>query len=393
MARAAVCYAICASHMTLAFLIYKYFPYGGLQRDFLRVLHELCQRGHRCRVYCVSWQGDVPDDVEVLQAPPVLGSRVRRNRRFAKWVRERLEKQPVSGVIGFNKMPGLDMYFAGDTCFLAEATENRSFLYRLGLRFRHFAAWEKAVFARGGSTEILLLTARESARFQRYYQTERERMHLLPPGVARDRCHSASSAKRRAQTRAKLGLSPNALVLLFVGSGFVTKGLDRAIRALAALHSAHPNRDVRLVIAGQRSAGRMGLLARRHRVRKRIEFLGGRDDVPDLLQAADILVHPARSEAAGVILLEALVAGLPVVATDICGYISYIDDAAAGKILATPFKQSELNAALAELVDSRLRETYSSRALEFAQRADLFSLHETAAGLIERQLAARSRGG
>ena len=42
--------------MSLAFLIYKYFPYGGLQRDFIRFVLELQRRGHDCRVYCTAGQ-------------------------------------------------------------------------------------------------------------------------------------------------------------------------------------------------------------------------------------------------------------------------------------------------------------------------------------------------
>ena len=44
--------------MKLAFLLYKYFPYGGMQRDFRRFVEEIQQRGHDCRVYYISWQGE-----------------------------------------------------------------------------------------------------------------------------------------------------------------------------------------------------------------------------------------------------------------------------------------------------------------------------------------------
>ncbi|MEM1155294.1 MAG: glycosyltransferase family 4 protein [Pseudomonadota bacterium] len=377
--------------MSLAFLIYKVFPFGGLQRDFLRIMHELSQRGHTCRVYCVSWQGDLPENVEVVLAPSVRGSHVRRNEQVYHWVQSELACESRCGVIGFNKMPGLDVYFAGDTCFLAEAIETRTALYRLGSRFRHFAAWEKAVFERGCATEILLLTARERARFVQHYQTESGRMHLLPPGVSRDRCRTESAQTQRAQTRAELQLRPQTLTLLFVGSDFFRKGLDRAIRSLAKLQHAHPEQDVRLLVAGQDRTYKMDLLARRQRVRGRVEFLGGRKDVPNLLLAADILVHPARSEAAGVVLLEALVAGLPTVATDVCGYASYIDTAVAGKVLPSPFKQTDLDVALSELVDAGAREDCARTALDYSKQADLYSMHEKAADLIEGLLGQKER--
>jgi UDP-glucose:(heptosyl)LPS alpha-1,3-glucosyltransferase len=55
--------------MQLAFVLYKYFPFGGLQRDFMRIALECQQRGHQIRVYTMIWEGDIPPGFEVLVAP------------------------------------------------------------------------------------------------------------------------------------------------------------------------------------------------------------------------------------------------------------------------------------------------------------------------------------
>ena len=62
--------------MTLAFLLYKYFPYGGMQRDFMRFLEECQARGHEVRVYYINWQGDMPAGAFQRTAPmgTVIGS-------------------------------------------------------------------------------------------------------------------------------------------------------------------------------------------------------------------------------------------------------------------------------------------------------------------------------
>jgi UDP-glucose:(heptosyl)LPS alpha-1,3-glucosyltransferase len=52
--------------MQLAFVLYKYFPFGGLQRDFMRIALECQQRGHKIRVYTLIWEGDMPPGFEVL---------------------------------------------------------------------------------------------------------------------------------------------------------------------------------------------------------------------------------------------------------------------------------------------------------------------------------------
>ena len=55
--------------MHLSFLIYSYFPFGGLQRDFLRVVKECISRGYKVTVYTLSWDGDIPDGINLILVP------------------------------------------------------------------------------------------------------------------------------------------------------------------------------------------------------------------------------------------------------------------------------------------------------------------------------------
>ncbi len=77
-----------------------------------------------------------------------------------------------------------------------------------------------------------------------------------------------------------------------------------------------------------------------------MHFFSGRNDVSELMAAADLLLHPAYQEAAGIVLLEAITAGLPVLTTAVCGYAHYIADANCGTVIAEPFSQEQLNEVL-----------------------------------------------
>ncbi|MDX9838614.1 MAG: glycosyltransferase family 1 protein, partial [Azoarcus sp.] len=55
--------------MQLAFCLYKYFPFGGLQRDFLRIALACQSRGHDIRVYVLEWEGEVPPGFDVIKVP------------------------------------------------------------------------------------------------------------------------------------------------------------------------------------------------------------------------------------------------------------------------------------------------------------------------------------
>ncbi len=380
--------------LRLAFLLYKYFPYGGMQRDFARFVQEVQKRGHHCRVYYITWQGAPLPDADLRQVPAKALSNHRRNERYSDWVQKDLAADPVDGVIGFNKMPGLDVYYAADSCYLDKALLERGSLYRRSARFRHFAAYEEAVFGRASDTEILLISDTEKAKFVRHYQTPEARMHMLPPGISEDRRRPQDATRRRRVKREELGIAEGDFVMLFVGSGFIKKGLDRAIRTAARIREEQPSITPRLLVVGQDKQRRFQRLAKQLEAQDCVEFLGGRDDVPDLLLAADVLLHPALDEAAGIVLLEALVAGLPVIVTDVCGYAHHIKASRGGLVLPSPFEQDLLDRSAMRMLDGVYRADCREAALLYTHLTDLYSMHETGAELIERFILDKAeRGG
>ncbi len=376
--------------MKLAFLLYKFFPYGGMQRDFLRFAQESHKRGHSIRVYCINWQGNIPEEIELRRVAVKAWSNHRRNEKYYHWVQKDLAQDPVDGVIGFNKMPGLDVYYAADSCYMDKSMNERGSLYRMGSRFKHFQSYENAVFGPVSTTEILLISETEKKKFKKHYQTDETRLHMLPPGISADRRAPPNSEDIRLKTRQHWQLSDEDILLLFIGSGFIKKGLHRAIRAIASLEEGQRKRS-RLMVVGQDKEKRYKRLASELGVEENILFLGGRDDVSALLLAADLLIHPALDEAAGIVLLEAVVAGLPVIVTDVCGYAHHIADADAGEVLASPFSQRQLDEALARAFNAELRVVWNASALAYAESEDLYSMHVTGAALIERFVESKQR--
>ena len=93
----------------IAFCLYKYFPFGGLQRDLLRIAEVCHQAGAAIRVYAFEWQGDVPQWVELCLVPKKGWTSQGKNRHFTQWVQDHRQAHPVDLLVGFNKMPGLDV--------------------------------------------------------------------------------------------------------------------------------------------------------------------------------------------------------------------------------------------------------------------------------------------
>lgn len=343
--------------MKFAFIIFKYFPYGGVQRDMLRIAMDCRALGHEVTIYTSEWRGPFVDGLKVVQ----LESRGWFNHRkydcLIKTIQDEIKQSDYDLVVGFNRMPGLDVYFAADSCFLERAHQTRPWWYRFTPRFSWFSFMEKAIFGAESKTHILTLTKAEQLVFQRWYATPSNRFHLISPFISESRfgdCNKLTIEERsriRIQLRSDFGFNHDDLVLLLVGSGFKTKGADRAVTALDSLPT-ELKAKVKLIIVGQDDAGSIKKLIASLKLTSQVVVLPGRDDIPYLMSASDVLIHPARYELAGHVLLEAMACGLTVITTDKCGYAPYIEEAQAGVVLKSPFNQEELNQVLIRTLEN-----------------------------------------
>ena len=367
--------------MHIAFAIFKVFPHGGVARDLRKLVAVCLARGHEVRVYAMVWEGAPLPGVDVVVLPGRgLRSHVRQ-RRFAARVAAHRQRHQVDLLVGMNKMPHLDVYYAADSCFELKARTQRPWAYRLTPRYRHFAEFERAVFAPDARTRILTIAPDQEDAFRSVYGTPGFRFHALPPGIERNR--AAGNAEQAAAVRAEFGAGPGEPLLLFIGSGFVKKGLGRLLLALASLPDA-VRTTVRLVVVGTDKAARFKRLAVRLGVADRVFFAGGRDDVPALLHAADGLALPAEDEAAGMVILEAAVAGVPVLATGNCGYAPWIAENAAGLVTPEPFDQARFNTDLLCLLTSAERSTWARNGRRLGENDSLYAMAPSAVDLLER---------
>lgn len=362
--------------MRFAFVIFKYFPYGGVQRDMLRIAQDCVALGHDVTIFTGEWQGPKPSNMKVVliesQPRAFTWFNHQKHDRLIKEIQARIAQENVDLIVGFNRMQGLDVYFAADSCFVARAHEERPWWYQYMPRYRWFASAENAIFNVAQRTHILTLTQAEQATFQQWYATPDSRFHLIPPFLSTARFSKAlqlSFAERetvRQQVRSRFGFKAEDKLLLLVGSGFKTKGADRMVEAIYALPSSI-GAQVKALIIGQDSSKQLEQQITEYGLQAQIQVLPGRDDIPLLMQASDVLVHPARRELAGHVLLEAMACGLPVLTTDKCGYAPHIAQAKAGVVLPSPFSQETLNQTLIQMLTED-NQPYQTAGQAYAQQ-------------------------
>jgi glycosyltransferase involved in cell wall biosynthesis len=128
----------------------------------------------------------------------------------------------------------------------------------------------------------------------------------------------------------------------YKGHQDLLKALDRLSGKLPELTCVMIGRDAGSLDATRALAGDLGILPR-------IRFAGLRTDVPDFLRAADLFVHPSHQEGFSNAILEAMAAGLPVVACDVGGNPEAVVDGETGR-LVPPRNPERLAAAMAELL-------------------------------------------
>lgn len=373
--------------MKLAFCLSEYFPYGGLQSDCLRIATQCAKAGHEVTILTRAWEGNHPEDVQVQCLPSKGMTNVGRVSRFVEAVHQHVKENPVDGLIGFSKMPGLDIYYAADLCFAHKAQQKYPAIYQYTPHYRVYESLERGVFSAESSTQILLINPNAKADFQSIYHTPDDRFHLLPPGIQRDRCAPVDFDMKRQEVRDHFMLDNDRKLVLLIGSGFKTKGLDRALMAVASL-PASLREKTDFWVVGQDNPKPYQSMISQLQLESTVSFLGGRDDVPNLLMAADVLIHPAYFENTGTVLLEAAVAGLPVLTTDTCGYAHYIQTSGAGLVIPSPFEQSALNQALLTLIQQP--QPWRDRGISFGLDADIYDMTEVATQRIEQLIANKS---
>lgn len=194
-----------------------------------------------------------------------------------------------------------------------------------------------------------------------------ERIDLIYNGVPSGSRPSEDDAYR---ARTELGIARDTVVIGAVGSLYPVKGHRYLLEAMPAVLARHPNAMLMMMGRGEledalkEQAGRLG-------VERHVRFLGMRNDIPKLLGVLDVFVLPSLSEGLSLALLEAMAAGLPVVATKVGGNAELVVEGETG--LLVPSKDaSALSTALCRLLDSReTRERFGRNAV--ARVEDRFS--------------------
>lgn len=323
---------------------------GGVERVAVEAANRLARAGHDVTVYGARIDRTVLDDgirthriavparVDVVTG---LGFRRRAARAIAA------DRPDVHGAFSaLSPLGGVfwvpSVHLVAYDLLLARRSALRQLPVRLNPYHRGRLRLERGMLAPGGCARLLALTEGVRSDVIARFGTPEADVGVLALGFDPEMFDPSRRERLRVQARARFGYEERDRVLLFVGNELERKGFDVLLDALALLD------DPTVKLLG---AGRVAPQAYRSQIERlglsdRLRWVGSSSDVALLHAASDAFVLPTRYEPWGLVIVEALGSGLPVVTTRLAGAALAVEDGRTGRLLRDPDDPAELAKAL-----------------------------------------------
>jgi D-inositol-3-phosphate glycosyltransferase len=214
----------------------------------------------------------------------------------------------------------------------------------------------------------------ETTQLRFLYRVDQGKLVIIPPGVDASHFYPIPSD----EAKQFIGLNPENRMVLFVGRIEPLKGVDTLIQAMSCLDLQGLHRPVHLaIIGGEPNAIPEDMSDEMTRLQKLCDelymggmviFLGkrGQDTLPYYYSAAEVLVMPSLYESFGMVALEAMACGTPVIASDVGGLGYLVQNGVTGYTIPDSEPDALCDKLSWLLGDAHLRETMGLRAAEYA---------------------------
>ncbi len=329
---------------------------GGIERCVLEAVNFLSSQGHDVHLYTSDWDREALSSgvqVHAVSLPP-RGS-VLRLLSFARQSRKLMAALPpgtVHAAFGVQSPPGGVMWVPSvHKAWLETSKTQRNWRGRLKqkLNLNHPALLklEQEYFAGPRPPKLIALTDQVKADLMRFYAVPSEAIAVLPNGYSATEFNTQRVSQHRAAMREKLGYGPQDKVVIFVANELERKGFGPLLRAIALLQD--PN--VVLLAVGRLNPKTYAEEIQRLGLAGRVQFTGPSGDVALFYAAADVFALPTQYEAWGLVIVEALACGLPVVTSRLAGAAITVKEGVTGSLLDNPNDPAEIAAKLRSLLD------------------------------------------
>ncbi|MCH2123748.1 MAG: glycosyltransferase family 4 protein [Pirellulaceae bacterium] len=374
--------------MRIVLVTQRFWPLvGGMEGLIANLAAELKQRGELVTILTARWEPTWPKEVlhreirvERLPRPTTRGwDTFRFMRALSRWLRKRrsdFDMVCVSGLghsayatIGALTNHGCPVVLRAETPDDCHWHNSRPF----GNKLKQRCCRADAIIA--PTPELKETLCR--------HEFPRDRIHLVPPGITvAEKSQPAFRTEIRdslAQVNYDFTSSNESPVIVYNGRLEASQGLPDLIRAFQKVLHKSPQAKLWLIGEGTARDSLFELILDLE-LRGKVLLPGGFDDVQEVLQAADLFVLPAHEDGMSLSLLEALAAGVPVVATDIPPNHRLMNHEEHG-LLVPPHNVERLATAIEQQLEKKLlAKHYATQARQHVKQK--FSLQQ----MVDRHL-------
>lgn len=327
---------------------------SALAAEYGRLGQEVHIVSQRCEATPGTWHR-----VPTIAATPALSKMA-----FRLWERSRTAKTRSSVIHAFGVGAEADVV-AAQSCHKAAVKlqqsrgEHRLHRRNLGIYDRISLTDERRLFTGARRKRIVAVSRLVRRQILEEYQLPEEAVCVIPNGVHLARFQRVKVVAPEDLKRRK------PFVFLFVGNEFDRKGLQTIIEALPLLSG----RPVEVHIAGNDDPAPYKRRGAELKVLDRLRFLGSVTSPETLFMKADAFLFPTHYEPFGMVIIEAMAAGIPVITTRTAGAVEDLADGVHGLYLEDSCSAKELSGRMCTLLDnSSLRETLSRNGRIAAER-------------------------
>jgi len=328
---------------------------GGLERFVLETANGLAARGHQVHLLACRWDAKHLDPrVQTHAVRPGFGPAPLPAISFALRSRRLLRALAVDvhGVFGVYCPPG-GVFWAGSVhrAWLRISQSQRRFWGRLRQRLNPFhpviCAFERYYIGGHRYRKLIAYTPAMKSDLMEIYGAAPHDIEILGGGFSPTEFNIQRRRDDRQRLRSELGYGPDQKIILFVANELHRKGLGTLLEAmaLAGRHSEH------LLVVGRASPAGFSLRIEELKLSDRVHFVGPSDDVAGLYAAADLFALPTQYEAWGLVIVEALACGLPVLTSRLAGAAVVVQEGRTGLLLDSPTDAKETAAKIRRLLD------------------------------------------
>lgn len=308
----------------LAIVRQKYRPDGGAERFVSRALEALDNKDMELNVITRQWQGDSNPDWHIHLCNPIKWGRISREKGFAKAARKLWQHQGFDIVQSHERIPGCDIYRAGDGVHKRWLLQRSRILPHWQQRrlmadryHRYVMRAEREMYTSSHLKAVICNAEMVKREIIEDFALPAEKIHVIYNAIDHIKFCPADPSLRES-LRQQYSVPPQAHCLIFVGSGFERKGLRAAIQAISAT-------DSHLLVVGRDKTGQQyQQLARSLGCDQRIHFAGMQPQTLPFYQLADGLILPTLYDPFPNVILEAMACGLPVITSTHCGGAEFI---------------------------------------------------------------------